>query len=349
MSNFYVLDQAVPSEEDRWLRLLKSWQSIEVFANPNYASLFARSCDRVLCAVSEQEHGIVVFPFLLRPLRAELWNKNGPEVYDIINPYGYGGPYFKGDVDADKFWDAFDSWALNSKVVSTFARLSLFDDQIIPFRGNVVQKSLNVIRRLDLDLESIWMEYEHKVRKNVKKALRMGVEIELDWGGRRLNEFMQIYYATMQRRNASQYYYFNDGFFRHIIDKLGEQACFFHAIYEDKVISTELVLISEENMYSYLGGTLADFFDLRPNDLLKHNIILWGHENHKKCFILGGGYEENDGIYHYKKAFAPDCNLPFKTGTKIYDSNVYEELTRLRKEVEPGWVPDARFFPEYRS
>lgn len=349
MSNFYVLDQAVQSEYDQWLQLLKSWQNIEVFAHPDYAGLFARSCDRVLCAVCEQAHGTIIFPFILRPVRAEQWSNGGPDVYDIINPYGYGGQYFWGDVDAEEFWNVFDRWALDSKVVSVFARLSLFADQIIPFRGNVVQKSLNVIRRLDMDLESIWMDYEHKVRKNVKKALRMGVEIELDWDGRRLDDFLRIYYATMQRRNASQYYYFNDAFFRNIINRLNGQACLFHAVYEGQVISTELVLVSRENIYSYLGGTLAEFFELRPNDLLKHNIILWGHENHKKRFILGGGYEENDGIYHYKKAFAPGFDLPFKTGIRNYDDQTYAHLIQLRKEAEPDWVPSPGFFPEYRS
>ena len=42
--------------------------------------------------------------------------------------------------------------------------------------------------------------------------------------------------------------------------------------FEDKPISTELIIVNENVMHSFLGGTISDYFNLRPNDFLKIEI-----------------------------------------------------------------------------
>jgi len=44
-----------------------------------------------------------------------------------------------------------------------------------------------------------------------------------------------------------------------------------HACMAAAWISTELALVSAENVYSFLGGTEPESFDVRPNDLLNMN------------------------------------------------------------------------------
>jgi hypothetical protein len=102
-----------------------------------------------------------------------------------------------------------------------------------------------------------------------------------------------------------------------------------------------------------LGGTLPDVFSHRPNDLLKHEIILWARNAGKKAFILGGGHESNDGIFRYKKSFAPQGSMPFCVGTKIHDANNYSRLIEKRRVWENNhqqlWQPRNGWFPEYRA
>ena len=86
-----------------------------------------------------------------------------------------------------------------------------------------------------------------------------------------------------------------------------------------------------ENAYSFLGGTDSEFFDFRPNDLLKFEIIKWAKEKGLKNFILGGGYGEDDGIFQYKSCLAPHGIVDFYIGKKIYDENSYEKLISIRK------------------
>ncbi len=119
--------------------------------------------------------------------------------------------------------------------------------------------------------------------------------------------------------------------------------------HEGQIISTELTLRSTKTLYSFLGGTLAEHFDLRPNDLLKHHAILWAKAAGLQRFVLGGGYGGEDGIYRYKLAFAPQGTLPFCVLNRVHDAEAEAALVAARRRAEPGWEPQEGFFPSYRS
>jgi hypothetical protein len=282
-----------------------------------------------------------------------VWASGCEGIYDLTTPYGYGGAFTWGSPPVDIFWRAWEAWIERTGIVCAFVRLSLFPDQLASFRGTVEESSLNVVCPLDLDPSAIWTGYEHKVRKNVNKARRAGLEVIVDLDGEHLEDFLQIYRSTMERRNAGAEYYFPPEFFRRLIRNLAGQFAFFHVLWDGRVVSTELVLSSVDHLYSFLGGTLTEAFDLRPNDLLKHAVIEWGRDLGKKAYILGGGYERGDGIFRYKLSFAPDGIVPFMVGKKIYDQTRYGELVERRRrwELDRGgsWTPDLKFFPVYRS
>ena len=324
---------------------------------PTYVDLFRRAGDFSLCAIlSKEDAGLAMFPFILRPLSEEKWaGKNAEGLFDIITPYGYGGPFSleMGRIFPDDFWNPFEEWARKKGVVSCFARLSLFEEQLVPFRGEVVEKGPNVVRSLSISEEELWRDYAHKVRKNVKRARRSGLVVELDEDGERLDDFLDIYKATMDRREAGRGYYFPRSFFERIVRDLPGGYAFFHALSSGKVVSTEMVLVSANHIYSFLGGTRSESFSLRPNDLLKHEIIRWGSSSGKKTFVLGGGYKPSDGIYRYKLSFAPKGVRTFYVGEKIFDKAQYETLIERRRKWESAkdrcWHPTEGFFPSYRT
>ncbi|MCD4728426.1 MAG: GNAT family N-acetyltransferase [Pirellulales bacterium] len=353
--NVRFLDNAVPAEAADWLACWQAWPGREVSAHPGYVSLFARPADRVVCATMSEAGAGVLFPFLLRPLDVEPWTESGETACDLVTPYGYGGA-FAWNCDAEQantFWERFQAWAKTQHVVSSFARLSLFPDQQLPFAGEVTVDRQNIVRDLAPTPEELWKDFEHKVRKNVNRAKRSGLTVEIDESGRRIEEYLAIYYATMERREAAGGYFFPREFFEQLVHDLPGQFVFFHVLDSGQVVSTELVLVSAENMYSFLGGTLADSFAKRPNDLLKYEAMLWGRQSGKRTFVLGGGYAENDGIYRYKKSFSPIGSKPFRVARKIYDTAAYYRLLEHRRLQEtnndPAWTPKAGYFPVYRA
>jgi len=97
--------------------------------------------------------------------------------------------------------------------------------------------------------------------------------------------------------------------------------------FEDKPISTELIIVNENVMHSFLGGTISDYFNLRPNDFLKIEIIKWGLQNNMNYYALGGSRKDEDSLYKYKKSFFPkDKDVIFDTGRKIINNTLYQKL-----------------------
>lgn len=347
-----VLDADHEPQYETWLALWREQPDREVFAHPDYARLFARKTDRVVALSLRNSRGAILFPLILRPLAAESWAGDNT-CWDATTPYGYGGPFKWGEAPPEEFWDAFDRWAASVPLVTLFARRSLFEEQVLPWRGGLELKHYNVVRSLELDEDTLWMDYEHKVRKNVQKARRAGLRVTVDLEGKGLDTFVEIYRETMQRRGADESYLFPRSFFEEITRRLRGSFAFFEVHKGEAVVSVELVLCSEENLYSFLGGTRESAFGDRPNDLLKHEIILWGRAMGKRRFVLGGGHRPDDGIYRYKLSFAPRGAVPFFVGQRVLQPAVNEQLIALRREAElqrgTNWAPRDDYFPPYRS
>jgi predicted N-acyltransferase len=210
-----------------------------------------------------------------------------------------------------------------------------------------------VIRTLALDDDALWYDYAHKVRKNVNRARASDLRVEFATQGERLGDFLNIYYATMERNDARESYYFSRQFFEVLLAQCSEHTLLVHVLQKDTVVSTELVLCSQHYLYSFLGGTLAEYFPLRPNDLLKHELIRWGRDTGRSIFVLGGGYTANDGIFKYKQSFAPSGTVPFLGARLVHDAARYQDLVQRRRQWEASngvdWTPRENFFPQYRS
>lgn len=356
--DFIVLDAELQSDYKQWIEIWKSWPDREVFAYPDYVSLYKEPSCRAMVAILQGINFYVLFPFLIRDLAVEEYcGTNLPQAKDIITPYGYGGAFVWGKCDRDAvaeiFWKKWERWALSNGVVCEFLRLSLFKEMLLPYPGKCEEKLINVVRTLNHSNDTLWMSFKNKVRKNVKRAKREGIKIEIDFTGKNLDEFLNIYKQTMNRRDAKKTYYFPKKYFENIIEKLPGQFAFFYALWGKRIVSTELLLISASTIYSFLGGTLSEAFHVRPNDLLKYHIIIWGKENGKSRYVLGGGYQPDDGIFRYKLAFAPNGGSPFLVGCKILIPQLYYDLIEERKRYEKikgiAWEPQEGFFPAYRS
>ncbi len=352
---FVVLDASVREERRRWLELWSRWPEREPVAHPAFSECFAQADERVFCATIESESGAILFPFILRPLSELPWTRM-TDGWDAIGPmWGYTGAFRwgVGDDAAPNFWWQLEHWAKAHGVVSQFTRLSLFPDQVLPFDGPTRLIQPNVVRSLRLSPEELWLDVEHKVRKNVNRARRESVVVEIERGSSSLGHFLDIYADTMERRGASRSHYVSEAFLEHLFDELQDSVVLFIARRDGTPISVEIVLRSRHHAYSFIGGTRAASFPMRPNDLLKYELFEWAMHEGITDVVLGGGPTPEDGIYRYKKSFAPDGVVPFHVGEKVFDSRAYAMLTDRRRSYlrseGVAWEPSPGYFPAYRS
>lgn len=350
---FRILDARVPAERAEWIALHEGWPAREVFAHPAYVERFAGPADDALAATWTDAGGRVLYPFLSRAIAAPHLAEAAAGARDLTSPYGYGGAFATGTPDAAAFWAAHAAWARTHGAISEFVRFALFPGELLDYPGEKHEKLTNVVCDLTRDEATIWSDFDHKVRKNVNRARREGVTIEVDPTGAQLDEFLRIYTGTMDRRDARRGFYFPRDFFASIARDLPGQYVFLHARHGGAIISTELALVSAHNVYSFLGGTDSAAFELRPNDLLKLELIHWAKRAGRTRFVLGGGYTPDDGIFKYKRAFAPDGLVPYFVGTRVLDPVRYDALLAAHeahaRSIDPAWTRDAGFFPAYRT
>lgn len=357
-----VYEAARTEGKAAWLQSWQSWDAREPQAHPAYAEAFLKPGERAVCAVGEG----ILMPMIVRPLGPGLpssspripalegqgrttGNGEGPGLgngglCDLVTPYGYGGPFQTHEGDETRFWDALERWAAENGAVSLFARLPLANPA--PFRGETTDLMPNVV--VDLTQIDRWTAYDGKVRRNVKKAHGAGITVQEDPNGERLNDFVRIYALTMDRRNAEDGYRFDEPFFHAMLSIPG--ATLFHALRGGQVVSSELVLTGPQSAYFFLGGTDADAYADRPNDLLKHAIMDALAARGLRRYVLGGGYGgEDDGVLRYKRAFAPNGIETYRVGRRTFDPAAADLLVQMRQAQEAGWTPRAGFFPAYRA
>ena len=352
---FRVLDVAVCEQRSVWLGLWRAWANEEIMAHPDYVALLARPEDRVVCVAGESEGGVVLFPMLLRALAAEPWTRPGERRWDAISPYGYGGPlaWGPGPRDDAAFWRAHAAWCREERIVSTFARLSLFEGDLAALPWTPLSRGGNIVVPLSNGLEAVWRGYKKDVRRRVRGAERSGLQVVADPTGDRLDDFLTVYTHTMHRREANAEYFFARGFFEAIIAHQPGRFMFHHVLLGGEVVASELTLHSKERAYGFLGGTLEAALHLGASSFLLHAVATWAVAAGKKHYVLGGAHRRGDGLLENKRRFAPRGEHPFKVLCAVHDQDGYRELFHDREIFETrngrSWEPRPEFFPAYRG
>ena len=342
--------------EEKYLNLLTLLNVKDPFFQPDYIDIFSKGLKNIVCFsyFNKENNNRIVMLVHLNPIKCL---EEDIQFFDAISPYGYSGPILSKDTDEFdiiEFWEKVDNWYFENNVVSEFIRFNLSNNHF-NYSGKVVETMLNVKGEIiDEDIQS--KSFERKVRKNVNKAKRENLISRvyfMDIKDDKILEFFNIYIDTMVRTNASKEFHYSLDDFKRFI-KINSCYCAICTVYFDSFpIASELVLISRDAIYSFLGGTNENYFDKRPNDFLKVGLINWARKQNLKYYILGGGYGMEDGIFKYKRSFFPNDIVKYYTGRKIVNKSIYIKLLEKTNNyrVSIGLlelnIKDESFFPLY--
>ncbi|XLS30763.1 peptidoglycan bridge formation glycyltransferase FemA/FemB family protein [Flavobacteriaceae bacterium M23B6Z8] len=356
--NWELTVEEINGEEglERYKKLLTEINCDNPFYKIRITDAFKKETGDRSCYFVFKKEGtpVIVMPFFLRNIEIE---DEVMPYYDVSSPYGYSGPSFSPDMPKHylaAFWEKIDAWYKTNSVVSEFIRFSL-DENHAHYTGTLIPTLKNVKGKIRSEKEQ-WNDLKPKARNNYRKALQEGLQIQIFYENipeKIVEDFYDIYIKTMIRNNADKRYFYDLEYFKMII-KQNTDNCAIALIYkEDKPISAELILISHQTLYSFLGGTHQEYFYCRPNDFLKLEMMKWAREKGKLFYVLGGGREDNDGLYKYKKSFFPhDEDVIYYTGRKIINPKIYKELVMKKNVNDIQVITDTieqHYFPLYRS
>ena len=93
----------------------------------------------------------------------------------------------------------------------------------------------------------------------------------------------------MDKDNAEEYYYFEEEFYKSIHEDLSGHYEMFYAVYEGQIIAMSIILFANRQMHYHLSGSMIEYRNLAPSNLLLYEAALWGCKQGYRTFHLGGG------------------------------------------------------------
>ncbi len=277
-----------------------------------------------------------------------------PGFYDSITPYGYGGVLFEGDISDDKlfaFWTAYIAKMEEEHIVDNFVRYHPVLRNAGPMR--IISNVIDLGKTIAINLSSpelIWDNIISKNRNMIRKAEKNGIEIFHGKEVELFNDFRRIYNATMDKDNADSYYYFGQEFYESIYRDLYDNFEMFYAVYKEQMIAISIMLDGNNQRHYHLSGSMIEYRNLAPSNLLLYKAALWGSEHGFKTFHLGGGVgSAEDNLFRFKAAFNKNSDFHFSIGKQIFDEEKYKELIKIRKGNDARFDEASSFFPLYRA
>lgn len=275
--------------------------------------------------------------------------KDGKQYYDFATPYNYGGLLVEGEV-SEQFEEEYSKLCHEMGIVSEFVRFHPIIDNV---RWNKnLYETVNLGKYIALDTTSeelIWTNLDTKRRNNIRKAQKNGVEIGFGMSEELIHQFETLYYETMDKDHAIDYYYFEDNYFQTLYREFSEHTMLFYATYESNIIAMCYLLLADGKITCYLSAAVKHM-ELNPVPYMYYEAACWGARNGYRYFSLGGGlgYKE-DNLYRFKKLFNKNSNFDFIIGKRCYDENTYQKLVEAHKKGREDWDDNSLYFPLYRA
>ena len=275
-------------------------------------------------------------------------------VFDSVTPYGYGGVLFEGNASEKNkaaFWNEYLATMEEEHIIDNFVRYHPVLKNAGPMKS--VSNVIDLGKTIAFDLTSpelIWENIIGKNRNMIRKAEKNGIEIRHGNSLDLFVDFKRIYNATMDKDHAEQYYYFGDAFYESIHNDLHDNYEMFYAVLGEQIIAMSIMLFANKQMHYHLSGSMMDYRNLAPSNLLLYKAALWGCEHGFKTFHLGGGVGSGeDNLYKFKAAFNKNSDYQFSIGKQVFDQEKYDELVSIRRASDAKFDDTSHYFPLYRA
>lgn len=344
-------------ESEKWDTIVKSFDNYDIYYLSSYSKAFKLHGDgEPILFYFEDGDFRAINVVMKRDIKSDaaFLNKLDEDLYfDLATPYGYGGFLLSGEITEErlnKLDFEYCVYCKNNKIISEFVRFH----PVIKNQSNMgkIYDVLELGQTVSIELdtkERIWDNLSRENRNKIRKAQKSGVEIFCGRNADLYEKFINLYNQTMDKNNASKYYYFNYDFYKSLLYDSRYNSLIFYAEYESKIIAMAIILFSNNNLHYHLSGANKEYQEFAPVNLLLYEASIWGCENGYKTFHLGGGVGgKTDNLYKFKSGFNRNSSNAFAIGRKIFDEERYNKLVAI-KEESGELKSENTFFPRYRG
>jgi hypothetical protein len=285
------------------------------------------------------------------------------EYEDIANPYGYGGPLYACGAHAapESLLAAFEreflAYCESASFASEFCSLHplVGNPGDVERTGSVTLTAEKEIVYLDLaaDETEIWQGVRKGHKSSVTRARRENVKVERVAGNEQnLAAFQTLYYATMERHQAAERWFFPQSYFGNCLEILGDARASLHFATVGGELAVAAMLIHDFGIaYYHFAGSDPRFNASSAGNLLVYESALWARRSGYRYFHLGGGVTASpeDSLFLFKSGFS-GLRATLYTYNRVLNEQVYRTLSGLKADYErnTGWNGNTAYFPLYR-
>ncbi len=301
----------------------------------------------------------IALPFLVRSFASVPGLAAAPAGWrDVTSVYGYPGPVASHPEPPPRvvrgFQEAAQETLRGLGAVALFSRLHPFLPQADWLAGLGACQDTGETVAVDLTLppDVQRSRYRRSHRESINRLRRQGLTARREPDLGRLPLFVRMYYETMRRVGAADWFFFPDSYFRGLAERLAPHVHLFFCELDGRPVCGGLFFSCGGFVQYHLGGALDEFLHLAPMKVLIDEVRVWGNETGARVLHLGGGTSSrpDDTLLYFKKGFS-DQRRRFLTWRWVLRPDAYQELQRLRARwnEQNGCVPRvANYFPEYR-
>jgi len=340
-----------PSDRDEWLRYYKRAGEPGVYHHPDYLSMLAGNyefeSEQAEAFVYEDGDDLVYYPYLRRPLSGSLEEDvEAPTdgLSDIVSSWYYGGPFASPSASTDAsaaFADAFGDYCREVGIVAEFVR---FDPNEGNHRTFECLSPAHNRQTVPVDLsgtaEDVWEGYEERNQRAIRQARETDLVVESTDDPTDIAGFHDIYTNAMDARDAAPHYRFDQSFFETLLET--DLFSLLVARHEGELVGGFVAAHDEKRGFHYLSASNPDFWDMRVNNLMYHEVVIYMQETGRELFDFQGG---RPGVFKFKKGFSPDRG-EFYIGRNVHDRDAYDRL--VAAAADAGVDTDSGYFPAYR-
>jgi hypothetical protein len=330
-------------DRNTWNAYIKAFD-LDVYYEYDYLSLDCKPDDTPELFMYSDQNRTMLYPYVCRKIE-------GTSYFDTVTAYGYGGPVFFGQWTPEQVSEArsifLASCRSRSIITETVRFHPLLNNAQLGRNWADICRAVRPTTAVDLrrPLADVLADIEGRSQRNIRKALRETVAVrkgDLD----DLDVFIKLYWETMARRHAEDWYYFGHDYFNSLFlsDRIDTELLV--AEWGGEIIAGCLVMYSSKYAHYHLGASSLTHLSRRPNHLLFREMIVQAHRQGKEFLHFGGGTtgDASDSLLVFKKTFTAGQEAMFYLGQSVLDSRAYgtvcrDFLSRYNGADESGWFP----------
>jgi len=315
----------------------------DIYYSDDYISLYLKGGEELFSFEYKEGENIFINKTIKRPILNIGNIPINDGFFDLETAYGYGGFYTNSEdsLFVERAMQKYYEKCVNENIIAEFIRFHPFNNFPIKFNNfldfNVYDRDV-VVKKLSDD---ICKTYNAKVRNTVKRA----TEKVLLQKSENITKFMELYNATMLKNNASDFYFFEENYYKNILKN--KSVKLYEILYEEEIIAMGFFMFGKSSIGHYhLSANTPTSYKINANYALLHNVFQIAQDLGLEYFMLGGGTtsEADDSLLKFKKKFSKDLK-PFYISGKIYNQEIYDKYNKIWQEQSKE---DIKYFLKYR-